>query len=173
MIDDVRRWLRRPPWLTHPRPGSIFFLRTMIGGKHMIRLRDAIPDGTLRDAAAKAGRHFGARLIVLFGSAARGETAAEDLDIGILGSGPVDPVAVTNELTQSLQTQAVDVTDLRRADPVLLALVARDGIPLFENEPGAFARFVSLAVRRFADTKKFRDAQAEALHQIASRQRSP
>ncbi len=139
----------------------------------MIRLRDAIPDGTLREAATKAGRHFGARLIVLFGSASRGEAAAEDLDIGILGSGTVDIVAVTNELTQSLQTQAVDVTDLRRADPVLLALVARDGVPLFEHEPGAFARFTSVAARRFADTKKFRDAQAEALRDIARQPRSP
>ena len=102
---------------------------------------------------------------MLFGSAARGEDTVEDIDIGILGSGPVDGVAVTNDLTQSLQTQDVDVTDLSRADPILLALVAREGVALFENEPGAFTRFASLAARRFADTKKFRDAQADALRE--------
>ena len=122
----------------------------------------------LREAAARLARSFDAHLVVLFGSAARGEDAAEDIDIGILGSGPVDVVAVTNELTQGLQTQDVDVTDLSRADPILLALVAREGVPLFENEPGQFARFASLAARRFADTKKFRDAQAEALREITA-----
>ena len=98
-------------------------------------------DGKLRDAAARVGQLFDAHLVVLFGSAARGEDTVEDIDIGILGSGPVDVVAVTNDLTQSLKNQDVDVTDLGRADPILLALVAREGIPLFENEVGEFARF--------------------------------
>ncbi len=71
-------------------------------------------------------------------------------------------MAATNTLTRQLGTQAVDVTDLRRADPVLLALVARDGVPLYEAEPGEFSRFVSVAMRRFADTRKFRDAQQAA-----------
>jgi hypothetical protein len=39
----------------------------------------------------------------------------------------------------------VDVTDLGRADPVPLALAARGGLPLYERDPGAFARFASLA----------------------------
>jgi hypothetical protein len=60
------------------------------------------------------------------------------------------------------------VTDLGRADPILLALVAREGVPLFEKDPGEFARFASLAARRFADTKKFRDAQADALREITA-----
>jgi len=123
----------------------------------------AISEAALRRAAKEVHRRFGAQLVVLFGSAARREKTAQDLDLGILGSEPLDTVAVTNALTRALGTQAVDVTDLRRADPVLLALVARDGIPLFEHEPGAFAGFVSLAMRRFADTRKFRDAQADAL----------
>ena len=151
---------------------SIFLPGTPSSGDTMTRLPDAIDDVTLRAAATKTGQHIGARLVVLFGSAARGEVAIEDIDIGILGTGHVDVVAVTNELTQSLRSQAVDVTDLGRADPVLLALVARDGVPLFENEPGAFTRFVSLATRRFADTKKFRNAQAEALREISSHPRS-
>ncbi len=123
----------------------------------------SISDLSLRQAADELHRRFGARLVVLFGSAARREESPRDLDVGILGYGPLDTVAVTNALTRALGTQNVDVTDLRRADPVLLALVARDGVPLFEGEPGEFACFMSLAMRRFADTAKFRDAQAEAL----------
>jgi predicted nucleotidyltransferase len=113
----------------------------------------------LRAAAERAAAEFGARLVVLFGSTARGETTARDLDVGLLGDAPLDAVAVTNALTRQLGTQAVDVADLRRADPVLLALVARDGEALYEREPGEFSRFVSVAMRRFADTRKFRDAR--------------
>jgi predicted nucleotidyltransferase len=128
---------------------------------------DAAPgvpsDARLREAARDVAGPFGLRLVVLFGSAARQDRAPSDLDLGVLGSAAIDAVALTNALTRALGTQAVDVTDLRRADPVLLALVAREGVPLFEREPGAFAAFASLAARRFADTRKFRDAQAEAL----------
>lgn len=44
-----------------------------------------------------------------------------------------------------------------RASPLLLALVARDGVPLYEARHGAFAGFYSLAIRRFADTRRFRE----------------
>ena len=113
----------------------------------------------IRQAAQLLGTELGAQLIVLFGSAAREPGASADLDIGILSRHPLEVVAVSNRLIQALGTQAIDVADLRRADPLLLALVARDGIPLYEASPGAFAAFASLAVRRFADTRKFRDAE--------------
>ena len=114
----------------------------------------------LRAAAARVGREFGCRLIVLFGSASRADTAApEDLDLGVLGAGALDAVAVTNRLIRELGVQQVDIADLGRADPLLLALVARDGIPLFEAEPGGFACFASVAMRRYWDTRKFREAE--------------
>jgi predicted nucleotidyltransferase len=115
----------------------------------------------IRQAAARLGGEIGARLIVLFGSAARAGEAPRDLDVGVLTDGPFDPIAATNRLIQLLRVQQVDVTDLRRADPLLLALAARDGVALFEGAPGAFAAFASLAARRFADTRKFRDGERE------------
>jgi predicted nucleotidyltransferase len=119
----------------------------------------------LRDAAERVGEEFGCRLIVLFGSTARRDGAVpEDLDFGILGTGPLDAVALTNRLIRELSTQEVDVADLGRADPLLLFQVARDGIPLYEGRPGEFARFTSLAVRRYADTRKFRDMERQELH---------
>lgn len=122
-----------------------------------------MPDARLRDAARDVAGRFGLRLVVLFGSTARQEADPGDLDLGALGPEPLDVVAITNALIRALGTQSVDLTDLRRADPVLLALVARDGKALFEAEPGLFSRFTSVAARRFADTRKFRDAQAQAL----------
>lgn len=124
----------------------------------------------LRQAAAAVGRELGARLIVLFGSAARRDRPTpEDLDIGVLGRTPLDPVAVTNRFIRLLGVQHVDLSDLSHADPLLLMLVARDGVPLYVAGPGEFERFASLAARRFADTKKFRVAERDALRAFVSR----
>lgn len=117
----------------------------------------------LRAAAERVGRACGYRLIALFGSAARGEATARDLDLAVLGDAPLDTVEITNRLIRELGVQPVDVCDLCHADPLLSALVARDGIPLYEAEPGEFARFVSLAMRRFADTRKFREMEHRQL----------
>ena len=114
----------------------------------------------LRLAATEVAARHGLELVVLFGSAARADTPApRDVDIGVRGPTLVDALALTNAFIASLQVQAIDLVDLRRADPVLLMLAARDGVALFEREPSSFAAFVSLAARRFADTKKFRDAE--------------
>jgi predicted nucleotidyltransferase len=122
----------------------------------------------LRHAAAQVAADLGCRLVVLFGSAARG-AVAEDLDIGILGDALLDTVDATNRFIRALGVQAVDVADLRRADPLLLMLAARDGIPLHERERGEFARFASLAARRYADTRKFRDAERHELRDFIAR----
>jgi predicted nucleotidyltransferase len=134
----------------------------------------SVPDARLREVARDVAGRFGLRLVVLFGSTARQEADPRDLDLGAVGPQLLDVVAITNALIRALGTQSVDLTDLRRADPVLLALVARDGKALFEAEPGLFDQFTSVAARRFADTRKFRDAQAQALRSaIGSRRASP
>ena len=114
----------------------------------------------LANAVAALARAGGMRLVVLFGSSAHPEARPpEDLDVGFLGDGPLDLLELTNQLIRRLGVQDIDVVDLGRADPLLLALAARDGVPLYERSPGEFSRFVSLAARRFADTRKFRDAE--------------
>jgi predicted nucleotidyltransferase len=127
----------------------------------------------LRAVAERIGREYGCRLIVLFGSAARAERRAEDLDLALLHDEPLDLVALTNRLIRELGTQAVDLCELRRAEPLLLALVARDGIPLYEADPTQFARFASLAMRRYADTRKFREMERQEIRDILAQLPSP
>ncbi len=106
------------------------------------------------------------RLIVLFGSVARGQaTAGSDVDLGIIAAGGVD--ALVPEVIRLLGTDRVHVVDLARATPLLAMAAARHGIPLHQNPPGSFASFVSLALRRFEDTRKFRRLREESLRRYA------
>src|SRR5438477_5043860 len=128
----------------------------------------AISLDSLRQAAARVAGELHCRLVLLFGSATRGPSP-EDLDIGLLGEGALELVAATNALTRTLGTQAVEVVDLARADPLLLMLAARDGVALYERSPGEFARFASLAARRYADTRKFREAERQEVRDFIAR----
>ncbi len=115
----------------------------------------------VREAARMIGQRDALRLVVLFGSAAvPSQDAPADIDLALKGDGLLNLVELTNRFIQETGVQEIDLVDLTHADPLLLALVARDGLPLYEAEPGMFARFASLAARRFADTRKFRDAEA-------------
>ena len=126
---------------------------------------------TIRVAAAELGRQIDARLIVLFGSAARGDRVHHDIDLAILPRERLDLVDLTNRFTRRLGTQHIDLVDLGRADPLLLMFVAQEGVPLYEAEPGQFARFVSLAARRFADTRKFRAGERREIQDFLAQRR--
>jgi len=127
----------------------------------------------LRRAADTVGRETGSRLIVLFGSAARlpehGARPPQDLDLGVLNDAASDLVDLTNRFIRALRLQAVDVTDLRHADPLLLMLAARDGVLLYERDRGEFTRFASLAARRYADTRKFRVSERDEVRDFVTR----
>lgn len=131
----------------------------------------------LRAGVREVADAAGLRLVVLFGSAARRargtardteERDPADYDLGVISGDDVDIVDLTNAFIRALGEQAVDMVDLRRADPVLSLAVARDGIPLHEGTPGEFARFHSLSVRRFADTRKFRATEREAIRSFVA-----
>ena len=114
------------------------------------RLRDAVPPDV--------------QLVVLFGSVARGGAhLRSDVDVAVLCDGPADLDALFMAFAPVFRTDRVDLVDLRRAGPVLAFQVARSGLLLFERAPARFREFQSLASRRFADTRKLRDAQARAI----------
>ena len=105
------------------------------------------------------------RLIIVFGSTVTGSRGPEsDVDIALLADAPLDLVAVTTDVIRLLHTDHVDVVDLRRASPLLAMEVARHGRLVYERQPGVHVEFISLAVRRYIDTKKLRDAQKDAIH---------
>ena len=124
-------------------------------------------------------RSFGLRLVVLFGSRARG-TAHEKSDYDLAVSGVAGAthgrrglsatearvlLRLHAELQQLLRTSRVDLVLLDRASALLAHRVARDGIPLYEAEPGEFVRFCVRAVQRKEDSRPFAEAQRWWLEQ--------
>ena len=105
-------------------------------------------------------KKFGVRLVVLFGSAARGKTHAEsDIDVGVL----MERVPTFNQrlklwqaLCELFQAE-IDLAILNHAEPVFGSEVARDGKLLFESEKFAWENWRAYKIHQFWDTKKFRD----------------
>ncbi|MBU0494577.1 MAG: nucleotidyltransferase domain-containing protein [Chloroflexi bacterium] len=105
-------------------------------------------------------RH-GISLVVLFGSQATGATRADsDMDLGVLvDKYPLEPeqeLALIRDFVHTLRRADLDVTVLNHAAPLLCYHVARDGVPLYERDPQAFARYRFRAWKRFIDTARFR-----------------
>jgi predicted nucleotidyltransferase len=100
------------------------------------------------------------QFILLFGSHAQGKAHGQsDMDIGFLFDTPVDVVELTNHVSRLLGDDNIDVVDLRQASPLLRYGAAKNGIVLYEREPGLFGQFFSLSYRIYIDTKKLRDAR--------------
>jgi hypothetical protein len=96
------------------------------------------------------------RLAVLHGSAAAGASRADsDVDIAILpGPGGLDAAAESALLARLARAGGADV-DLVRLDAPLSTLlkwrIAITGVPLFESQPGEFARFRAEAASEYID----------------------
>lgn len=106
------------------------------------------------------------RLVILFGSVAKGEGFVHkrsDVDLAFLYDRNVDTVALTNRVSVLLGSDKVDVVDLRKAGPLLRYAAAKSGRVLHEGYSGAFSEFFSLAFRRYVDTKKLRDAREDSI----------
>jgi uncharacterized protein len=104
------------------------------------------------------------QLLILFGSSVHGVRHQEsDLDLAFLFDQPVGILNLTNQVIRLLHTDQVDVVDLRRASPLLTFSIAQKGQLLYERSPGLFHSFYSLSFRRYVDTAKLREAQAEAV----------
>lgn len=128
---------------------------------------------SIRESMANVGAEISdLELIVLFGSAASGRARSRsDVDVAVLNRGGADLDALFLALAPRLKTDRLDLVDLRRAGPLLAFEVARSGVVLFERSPGVFRQFQSLASRRYADTKKLRDAQRRSIQVFLARER--
>lgn len=127
----------------------------------------ALDVADLRTLLVPLSDQYRLRLIILFGSTVTGRRGPDsDLDLALLADAPLDLVAVTTDVIRLLHTDHVDVVDLRRVSPLLAMEVARQGRLVYERQSGMHVEFISLATRRYIDTKKLRDAQKDAIHRF-------
>lgn len=107
----------------------------------------------IRDLRSVAARQRGLTLLVLFGSRARGDASAlSDWDFGFLSDGSPDPLAIMAELA-GVVGDRLDLADLARASGLLRYRAARDGVLVYEAEPGIFDRFRFEAARFWYDAE--------------------
>lgn len=130
----------------------------------MARSGAAISIEEIRNKLNPLFKDKGLQLVLLFGSAVTGKMHKQsDIDLAFLFDKPVDILTLTNKVIRLLNTDNIDVIDLRRASPLLKFSIVKNGRLIYEKEQGIFNEFYSLAFRRYIDTKKMRVAQAKAI----------
>ena len=111
------------------------------------------------------------RLCVLFGSQASGKTHPQsDVDLAVWPLGPVSAAMRLhwlNELETTLASAVSLVLVSPELDPVLGFEIARQGLLIFEAEPGMWQEQRLQLWHRYNDSLPFRRAARQRLHEFA------
>ncbi len=109
-----------------------------------------------------ASRSVGLDLLLLYGSAARGEVHdLSDWDFGYLAGSAFRPERLLGELSIVLETDHVDLVDLARAGGQLRYRAASDGVVVFAADGEVFPRFWIEAVTFWCEAAPILEAQYE------------
>jgi uncharacterized protein len=125
--------------------------------------------------------HPDLKLLILFGSRARGEEdPSSDWDFAFL-SEPDHPTDrkpfwfpgsdLLDTLCKLLQIsdEKIDLVDLSTCSDILAHFVARDGQVVYEKTPGEFAQFQQQALKTNAELKQYRHAQQKKVLETLQR----
>lgn len=126
----------------------------------LARLRAAADAGEL-DALCRRHR---IRVLTVFGSAARDDPEARDLDVGVLleRGATIDYLPLIGDL-ERLTDADVDVVHLNEAGPVLRERALVGSVVLDESEPGAWASASTATVLERMDTEWLRRLDLDLL----------
>ena len=127
----------------------------------LARLRAAAASGEL-DALCE--RH-GVRVLTVFGSAARGEPRARDLDIGVFFEPEVQPdvLGLINDLIAMTGVDAIDLAHLNRGGPLIRDRALAGAVALYERLPGQFFAAQTAAIGERIETDPLRRLDLELL----------
>ncbi len=127
----------------------------------LARLRAAAAAGVLD---ALCSRH-GIRILTVFGSAARQEPGARDLDVGVMTERglPLDALALIDDLVELTAVDTIDLAHLNRGGPLIRERALVDCVPLFESVEGAYAAAQTAAIGQRIETDAMRRLDLELL----------
>lgn len=129
-------------------------------GSGSARLPPALRD----ELRALARTTPGLKLLVLFGSRGRGdERAGSDWDFAFRGEPSLAVELLRANLARELETDAVDLVDLDRANGLLRYRAAHDGMLLFEARPNTFEQFWLDAVGFWCDARHVLEPSYDAI----------
>ncbi len=114
----------------------------------------------IKIAAREVGARHSLRLMVLYGSHAKGMAKKNsDVDIAVLGEKALDLGQITdiiNEFMDLLKINEVDVKSLHKTNPLFRWEVMERGILLYGDELD-FVKFRAYAFRDYVDSKSLFD----------------
>lgn len=117
----------------------------------------------------EVARRFGLRLVVLYGSHARGRAdAASDLDVAVLGCAPEAFWDCYQALADVFGDGSLDLVRLEDADSLLRYEILRDGIRLF-GDPDFFCGYRAYAFRDYVDSADLRALEARLFERKMAR----
>ena len=134
-----------------------------------------------------AEQHPTLKLLILFGSRARGDHAStSDWDIAYLSEPSPDPPSAWHPGADLLLTlseygqipgdsrserlrQRIDLIDLSTCSEILAHFVAQEGQLIYERDPGEFEHFRQRSLKGPAELKQFRQTQRDKVLQALER----
>lgn len=104
-------------------------------------------------------------MLTVFGSAARAQVAARDLDVAVISEpgADFDPAALITDLIDLTGVQAVDLAHLNRAGPVLRERALVGSVALFESARGRYADAQTAAIGERIETDAMRRLDLDLL----------
>ena len=113
-----------------------------------------VTDDICENIAALAAK-YGLKLVLLFGSQARGETHEEsDVDVAVLGERLLtegEMITINYECTLIFRTNDVDTTNLSCASPLLQRRIIDEAEVLYDKTGHEYSAFESAAIQRYAE----------------------
>ena len=139
---------------TAPTPGGLVGRQAEPQGDDWRAGRTA--SGPPFDALARAARSTGGLdLLIVFGSRARGDArSGSDWDIGYLANEAADVPGLLAALVETLDSDRVDLVDLRSAGGLLRYRAAREGRLVYEAVADLFDRYRLDALRFWSDNSR-------------------
>ena len=126
-----------------------------------------------------AEQHPTLKLLILFGSRARGEqNPTSDWDVAFLSDASPEDAATWfpgADLLQTLSKQGhipsdrLDLIDLSTCSDILTHFVAQEGQLIYERDPGEFERFQQRSLKAPAELQQFRQTQRKKVLQALAR----